>query len=72
MQKPIASAAVRPIDRLIAALTRRLKAENAGEHHAGMFAYSDDTSIEDDGGYGDPHEDTRPDFVKQDDQGWIR
>jgi hypothetical protein len=27
-------------------------------------------SIDDGGGYGDPHEDTRPDFIRQDEDGW--
>lgn len=28
------------------------------------------SSIDDGGGYGDPHEDTRPDFIRQDEDEW--
>ena len=40
----------------------------------GDMSYGNPESI-DDGGYGDPHEppeDTRPDFVRQDEYGWQR
>ncbi len=36
---------------------------------SGGISY-DERGLDDRGGYGDPHEDTRPDFVKADDEGW--
>lgn len=38
--------------------------------HPGAFAYTDDSDGYE--GYGDVHEDRRPAFIKQDEQGWVK
>lgn len=56
------------IKQRIARLLKRLADEGAGDRHAGTFAYTQGAPIDDVGGYGDPHVDDRPDFVKEDDR----
>jgi hypothetical protein len=48
------------------------KLETESKLHPGGFAYQDLENTIEDGDYGDPEWDERPEFVQQDDAGWIR
>lgn len=37
-----------------------------------MLDYYGEDGLDDAGGYGDPHRDTTPEFVKEDEAGWLR
>ena len=47
----------------------RLQLERETPHAPGVLIRAENSAI-DDGDYGDPHIDKRPDFVKKDDEGW--
>lgn len=43
---------------------------DSGQHEVyGEMTHGVEVGI-DDGGYGDPHEDTRPEFMREDEDGW--
>lgn len=44
----------------------------AAPEHLGLVSYEAPDNPLDGGGYGDPHQDTRPDFVQEDDKGWMK
>lgn len=54
--------------RMVARLIDRLAKDNTPEHPGVIMDYG--ARGIDDGEYGDPHIDTRPDFVKEDEKGW--
>lgn len=57
------------IARLLKALDQQAK---EAPEHLGLMSYTASDNPIDAGGYGNPHEDTRPAFVKEDDIGWLR
>lgn len=58
------------VQAIIKRLTQRMEAENEPKHPGVITNY--EARQYDDGEYGDPMIDTRPDFVRRDDEGWAR
>jgi hypothetical protein len=50
---------------------RLLKGHEDAPDHAGYVSYAAPDSALDGGGYGNPFDDNKPDFIKRDDAGWI-
>lgn len=63
----------RTLDRL-RQLGRRLlgQIEQRGDMEAPGVVFRNDRTWIDSGQYGDPHADNTPDFVKRDDDGWVK
>lgn len=57
---------------LVSRLTKLLnqQLEDHPDAPVGVHFDAHDDLIDDDGGYGDPMRDERPDFVKRDERGW--
>ena len=56
---------------MVARLLDRLTKDALPEHPGVIMDYGA-RGVDDGAGYGDPHVDTRPDFVKADEVGWER
>lgn len=60
------------LQRLVSRILKRLEADSADPRYVGGFAFQDDAGIDDGGGYGDPMiDENKPDFVREDERGWI-
>lgn len=57
------------ISDIIRRLAQRLQEE---EHEYPNLLISPSQGIDDGGGYGDPHKDSTPDWIKADEAGWIK
>lgn len=57
------------IERIIKRLTARIEADNEPKHPGVIMSYERGV-IDDGAGYGDPMIDTRPEWIRRDEEGW--
>lgn len=60
-----------PFQRMVARIAAALEKDNEPKH-PGVMMPANDVHVDDAGGYGNVDEDTRPEFVKEDERGWTR
>lgn len=59
------------VQAIIKRLTKHIEADGETKHPGVIMSY-DARGVDDLGGYGDPMIDDRPDFIKRDEEGWVR